>query len=688
MKKLLSIALVAFTALSLHSRTINIHGKVTLQGTGEPISGVAIINAETNKLLGITGDEGRYIVTADSEGELIFSNMSCRELQEKINGRLVIDVALMPEATELEEVVVTAKGNNATLITEPADLDVEGNYLRLKTKVKIPKKLFSSQVRMIIQPAIYNVTKRHVSYLTPVVYDGWRYADTQERMYDWDKSHDVLTPFQQVKRNSRRAENIIYLIDSLYIENPKDDYMCAVMSSLENYNRIIYTDTFEIARGTVNPLRFLDYDLKPMGMNEERFLPTPEVELRDTDGEMNLLFPVGKSVLDLSLGNNAAEMNALISEFKTIENDPDMTLKSFRIFGFASPEGRYERNRSLASARMKSAMEVVLKSVDPSMTRNADISSEADVAPWEEVADMLRADSLSDEADQVMSVIDRYSGRDARSAAMTRLPFYRSLLTATYLPRLRRVSYHIVSSRYRPLTDAEIAELYASNPSGLSRYQFYRYYSAQEGPQREAAIRTALETHPDFVVAATDLSDMMLSRGENPIEVLAPFFGDPTQWSKLPVSTRYNMGLACLNNMNYSRADSILSGVPDVEETHKAKIYCKALNGRYHEVMQEICEDSPLNEVLLLLAIKDNQRAALHAQKLGNSAVEEYVKAIAANRLDDYMTAITHLENAFRLDPTLKEVAKIDGDVIDLLEDGELDDDNNHDNIDNGNENK
>lgn len=688
MKKLLSIALVAFTAFSLHSRTINIHGKVTLQGTGEPVSGVAIINAETNKLLGITGDEGRYNVTADSEGELIFSSMSCVELQEKINGRLAIDVALMPEATELEEVVVTAKGNNATLITEPADLDVEGNYLRLKTKVKIPKKLFSSQVRMIIQPAIYNVTKRHVSYLTPVVYDGWRYADTQERMYDWDKSHDVLTPFQQVKRNSRNKENIIYLIDSLYVENPKDDYMCAVMSSLENYNRIIYTDTFEIARGTVNPLRFLDYELKPMAMNEERFLPTPEVELRDADGEMNLLFPVGKSVLDLSLGNNAAEMNALISEFRTIENDPDMALKSFRIFGFASPEGRYESNRRLASARMKSAMETVLKSVDPSMTRNADISSEADVAPWEDVVSMLRADSLTDEADQVMSIIDRYAGRDARSAAMTRLPFYRSLLTATYLPRLRRVSYHIVSSRYRPLTDAEISELYNSNPSGLSRYQFHRYYSAQEGPQREAAIRMALETYPDFVVAATDLSDMMLARGENPIEILEPFFGDPTQWSKLPVSTRYNMGLACLNNMNYSRADSILSGIPDIEETHKAKIYCTALNGRYHEVMQEICEDSPLNEVLLLLAVKDNQRAALHAQKLGNSAVEEYVKAIAANRLDDYMTAITHLENAFRLDPTLKEVAKIDGDVIDLLEEEDLNSDNNHDNIDNGNENK
>jgi len=680
--------MMALTVITLHARTIHIHGTITLQGSGEPVAGVTIYNAETNKFLGITGDEGRYNITADSEGELMFSCMSCQEHREKINGRLAIDIALMPEANELEEVVVVGQSSKATLITEPTDIEVEGNNLRLKTKVKIPRKLFDSQVRMIVQPAIYNVSTKHLSYLTPIVYDGWRYADTQERMYDWDKSKDVLTPFQQIKRTSRRADNTIYIIDSLYVENPKDDYMFAVMSSLENYNRIIYTDTFELARGTVNPLRFLNYELSPMTMNEEEFLPTPEVELRDTDGEMNLIFPVGKSDLDLTLGNNAAEMNALISEFRTIENDPDMTLKSFRIYGSASPEGKYESNRKLASARMSSAMDVVLQSVDPSMRRNADIASDADVAPWEDVVGMLRADSLFEEADRVQTVIDKYAGRDARSWAMTRLPFYRSLLTAKYLPRLRRVSYHIVSSRYRPLTDEEIAELYVSNPSGLSRYQFYRYYSACKEPQqREAAIRKALAAHPDFMVAATDLSTIMLSRGENPVEILEPFFDDPARWGKLPVSMRYNMGVACMDDMRYSLADSILSEVPDMKETHKAKIYCAALNGRYKDVMQEICEDSPLNEVLLLLAVKDNRQASLHAQKLGNSAIEEYVKAVAANRLDDYLTAITHLENAFRLDPSLKEVAKVDGDVVDLLDEEDLDN-NNDDNTDNGNDDK
>lgn len=668
---MISSVLMTLLVMPAYARTINIHGLITLKGSGEPVSGVTIYNARTNKFLGMTGDEGRYNITADSEDELSFSGMSCQETREMVNGRLEINVSMIPEANELNEVLVLGQGNNKTLITEPADLDVEGNYLRLKTKVKIPAKLFSSQVRMIIQPCIYNVTAKHLSYLTPIIYDGWRYADTQERMYDWDLKLDSLTQYRQVKTDSYRKESTVYIIDSLYVQNPREDYMGVIMSSLENYNNIIYTDTFEIARGTVNPLRFLKYDLPPMTMDEERFLPTPEVELRDASGEMNLIFPVGKSELDLSLGNNAAELQKLIEEFRTIENAPDMTLKSFSIFGYASPEGRYTSNRQLASRRMESAMSMVLQSIDPSLRRNAEMSSDAEVAKWEEVVDMLLVDSLNTEADAIREVLDRYKTIDAQSAAMTRLPFYKTI-KEKYLPRLRRVSYSIISSRYRPLTDDEISELYISNPKGLSKYQFYRYYSVREGEERENALKMALSTHPDFAVAATDLSEIMLKRGENPKQILKPFFADPKKWSKLPQSMRYNMGVACLDSMNYSLADSILSTIDDTEKSHKALIYCKALNGNYQEVMQEICEDSPLNEVLLLLAVKDNNNAAARARKLGNSAVEEYVKAVAANRLDDYLTAINHLENAFRLDPSLKDVAKVDGDVIDLLDEEDI----------------
>ncbi|MDE7472665.1 MAG: hypothetical protein K2M68_03675, partial [Muribaculaceae bacterium] len=197
-----------------------------------------------------------------------------------------------------------------------------------------------------------------------------------------------------------------------------------------------------------------------------------------------------------------------------------------------------------------------------------------------------------------------------------------------------------------------------------------------KGAEREQALRHALAAHPNFVVAATDLSEIMLDRNENPAEILEPYFADPKKWNSLPVSTRLNMGIACLDNMHYSLADSILSTVPDTPETHKAIIYAAAQNGRYNDVIQEINEDSPLNEVILLLTIKENNRAWERAQYLGNSAVEEYIKAVSANRLDKLIEALGHLEKALTLDPSLLEVAKIDGDIVDLLDEQDLNETN------------
>ena len=87
--------------------------------------------------------------------------------------------------------------------------------------------------------------------------------------------------------------------------------------------------------------------------------------------------------------------------------------------------------------------------------------------------------------------------------------------------------------------------------------------------------------------------------------------------------------------------------------------------------MQEVSAESPINEVVMLLAVKANDQAWRKAQHLGGTASEEYLKAVAANRVDEYTAAINHIENAFRLDPQLREVAKVDGDLVDLLEDVE-----------------
>ena len=191
-----AISILLYVSFPAESRTINVRGRVISQGSHEPLEGVTVRNARTERLIGSTNMEGRYTVSVDENDELLFSIVGCESLVEPVKGRLAIDVALFPKPQELEEIIVVAKGLEDAFIIDDAELNVKGNYIHLKKHVKIPHKLFSSNVRMIIQPTIYDVTLRKLSYLKPVVFDGYRYAITQRRMHDFNDSIDPLTPFR------------------------------------------------------------------------------------------------------------------------------------------------------------------------------------------------------------------------------------------------------------------------------------------------------------------------------------------------------------------------------------------------------------------------------------------------------------------------------------------------------------
>lgn len=661
----IGLILSVVCALPLSARDINVRGTVT-NIEGEPLFRVSIYNAGTNKLIGSTNEDGKYLVKIDSEGELLFTSLGYEECKAAVRGELTVDVVLRHSAVALEEVVVSAKRITDNVVPEPTDIEVKGNYFHIRTRVKIPKELFSTNARMIIQPGVYNVTREQMIFLEPLVFDGKEYAITQERMYDYDSGQDPLSRYVQVKSSSSRKDDLVGYSDSTYVENVNDDFRCDMMVSMENYNRVLYRDTFVIARGVVNPLRFLEYEIPGSAVKNENFFPQPEMQLRDTKGDVNLTFRVNKSDLNLADGDNREELNRLISRLHQVENDPNARLKSFSIAGTASPEGNYERNKQLAQKRMASAMSLIVKELNESTRRQIDMHTTASVETWDRVVDLLRADNKIRESDAIQKIIDKYPDNpDRQSRNVVSLPFYRPLITSRYLPRLRRVSYELLFSQYRYLTDEEIEALYRSDSASLSRNEFWRLYNLADSiTEREAICRRALEVYPKFLVAATDLAAILIDKGEPDSELLLPYLEMP----ELPDETRLNQVAAWLSAGRYAQADSLAFDLPDTGIYHKAKVYAAALNGRYNEVMQEISAESPFNEVLMLLAIKSNEQAWEKAKLLGNSAKEEYIKAVAANRVDEVVLALSYLESAFKKDPSLRDVASVDGDVLDLLQ--------------------
>ena len=623
---------------------------------------VTIINKETKKVVGLTDEDGKYSVIVPVNGILNFTCLGYDGQDIKVKGRQIIDVVLVSTAVKIQEVSVVAKIKNK-VIFEPSEIEVVGNYFHLRTRFKVPAEMFSSNTRLIVQPTLYNITRKKGVLLKPVVTDGREYTLTQERMYEFDLKNDPLEPYIRKSEMTKNGELVAYH-DSAYIENLKEDFRADIRLSLENYNRILFTDSFQIARGLVNPLRFFEYKLKAKNITDERYFPKPELQLRNDRGEVELSFLPGKADINDRDPKNASELAKLRERLSSIETNPDAKLQTFSILGVSSPEGPHDKNLVLAKKRMDLAVNRILSHLNKETLDFLKIQTGSKVETWQTAIEMMRRDSLFGQAQDLQNIVNKYpDSPDKQWRAIIRLPYYRSVIVPHYLPLMRRVEYNFDYSIYRFLTDAEIKELYLKDYKQLSRHEFWRMFEiAESDEEKETIYKQALEVYPKFMLAANNLSALYINQGRPDDSILESFISKDA-----PEEVLTNQAVALLSNWKYEKADSVVSLIPDGVSSEYLKSVTRALNGNYEEALATFGQEGGINEVVLLLALKRNDEAWEKAQNLPETARSEYVKAIAANRLDKVMDAINHIEKAFELDPSLRDVAKVDADVMDLL---------------------
>lgn len=669
------VALFLLTVSDVSAQEVmRVLGTVVVESDGSPCIGVNVSDASTRRVLAMTDVDGTFAVNVRSNARLRFSMVGMKTKEVDVKGKSRLRVVLEEESVSLKEVTISQKRITDKILPEPTDIEVRGNYFHVKTRVRVPREMFSHNTRLVVQPVLNNATRKQVTLMKPMVYDAREYNETQDRLYSFDLNDslagDPLARYITVKseqtREKGRPNDIIGYNDSIYVEHVKDDFSCDVYMAIENYNRILYRDTTIIARGTVNPLRFLDYSFAAHELTDSAYFPKKEVQLRDSQGKVNLRFPVGKAVFDSSDPQNASEIDKLRRQIETISQSKGASLSSLELRGQSSPEGRYSRNMSLAKMRMDYALGFLKRTLPADMTQGMTFTSDAKVAPWSRVAEILRKDTLASEADRVEAILAAHPGNiEAQGRAIQRLPFYHKIIATRCLPQLRRVDYTLHYNVYRTLTIDEIAQLYAQDYSQLSKYEFFKLYRAEaDTAKRVAMMRQALEVYPSFMAAANDLSVQLINHRQYDASLLRPFAG-----AGAPQEVNVNQLITLLNEGLYASADSVAHFVNDNESTHTILAVNAVLNSRYDaKNYATIAKTGKRNEVVMLLAMKlDDAALRMSRQLPDNEAVSHYLRAICLNRTNDPTEAYEELKRAFAMDPSLKEIAKTDGDVTDLL---------------------
>ena len=677
---LLSVLFLAIGSFLFEAsaQDIRIQGKITDIATGEPIAAVNII--DDGYVIAYSDIDGNYSCTVARDAELIFYSGQHEEVKIKVNNRQIINVQMQMLTIEISEAVVTASFGNTTVYVEPSDLQLVGDHFILKTNVRIPRKQFDLNSRFIFQPVLYDATLKDSTYFRPVVIDGFNYHINQQRYFSFDGSKDRLADYVVTNELSQN-DNIYSYKDSLYVDpkNVNNDFRSDCYIAINGLfkrdssrpgAKKDYEDTLLIAKGTVNPLRFIEYNIDPQELTDTNLIPKPEMKLLMDAGVSKINFVLGKAKVDENDAESVQNIQSIKQKIQAILNNEFATLKSIEIVGYASPEGSYKQNLSLAKARTDLILKELAASLDPSVAKFVELTSESVVEPWSKVATMLR-ETDPELAAYIDDLVYKYADtHDKIIPHMRNHKKYRTFLLKEILPSLRKVEYTLNYSEFRKLKDHEIWDRYNAKTEEISRYEYWRLIdTAPDSLTRYSLISEGLEKYPNFTYVANDLAIQLIKQDSVNLEILKPSLG-----RRAPEPVIYNQALMALGAREVAMADSLSRLLPMNDTTAYLKSITAALAGDYEAAYPQLASRGGLNEVLLLLCMERNANALAKCNDLmatgdyNDNAKFWYVHAVCANRTEDIFTAMTSLEMALMLDPSLEETARLDSDAMDIID--------------------
>lgn len=126
---MLSVLLLMLLPASARAQDFPVSGIVTSADDGRPLPGVAV-SIEGTDIGIITGSNGRYTLRAPSgNATLVFSNLGYAEQRVPIEGRNVVNVALVAEAIALEQIVAVGYGTQQRRDVTGAVASVDGDVV-------------------------------------------------------------------------------------------------------------------------------------------------------------------------------------------------------------------------------------------------------------------------------------------------------------------------------------------------------------------------------------------------------------------------------------------------------------------------------------------------------------------------------------------------------------------------------
>ena len=485
-----------------------------------------------------------------------------------------------------------------------------------------------ANARMALAPIVTTLeTGDTVMFGRPFVKDGTQYHASQLRRTGFDLSKDPLESFRSKSLMRTREIDSVTIYLELYPIQPEYHYRVNATRWFEDFNAVYLSDSVCLDEGyDKEPMRFLDYEDAMLGVpiERERYERIGKREMRNDHRKLDLKFLPEQAQIDPSDSASFAQLNQLKEDLARYVRDGG-GISSATIHGQASPDGGMAINERLCRERAQYLRQEIGRAT---ALQGAQLKVTANVAPWKKVGDLLFADSLKAEAEQVYQIVNSTSNTSVQEQRIKQLPIY-PMISERILPRLRVVDFEFYYFVNRVKPREEIWEDFQKDPeyrAGKKQqpYEFYQLFDMVKDPAAlEVLAKAAMKSVKDidgqraWPLAAYELAQCYLKRDTCDTLLLKPYLnwnlaansqptdieGRPMGWYNDEAIVATQVAMYC-QAKDYYMADSLALKLPDSPDFHKLKMFVRCLRGGWSEpdVRKVVEASSPWNKVIVYAA--------------------------------------------------------------------------------------
>ncbi len=527
--------------------------------------------------------------------------------------------------------------------------------VRVDATISIPEKSLPKRSRLIVRPRLVQADSV-VAECTPMVLDAPIYAKKTKRREKLSNYVDSLAEYAKTVNNKREL-SFPYRA-SIIVPEHFDGGRIVASASTSGCGQCNAFDTVDMAYIANISTLIKPHESLQLNWMAPEFVIRPKIV--KGKGEARLQFVINHYDINLTLGNNRHEMEAMLATLGNIVSDSLKTLNSLDIYGMASADGPYDFNMILAKNRATAAKQWLISRLHMSTGQAALITTGSHPEGWGPVLAAMRADGYRDTL-AVTAILDRYDAEndDAAEYRIRRLACWPDIRDK-YLQKDRKVEYEYTYTIRSFTTDDELLAMYDKRPDVFNEEELLRVTTLMKDTHEKMRVyRTILHYFPQSQTSANNLAVLLLREGrtdeaESVLDSLEEFS---------PEMLNTKAAIYVYRN-DYERAIELFeTRTEQPEARYNLGLLMAAMRklDRAYELMKGY-EDT--NTAIVALSVGRNDAAARIMVRCDDRTPRaEYVRAIIAARSGDSDALFQHLGSAVA-DASLRRRAVTEADFI------------------------